>query len=85
MKLTPILYERLRSKHPELKLPMWPQLMPVDKKRAKRLTAEKLIVQRITKLLSRDPEVTDRVQQVTGKQARSWQRQLVWINGEPIF
>lgn len=85
MKLTPILYEQLRAKHPQLRLPMWPDLTPVDKKRAKRLTAEQLIVRRTTQLLKRDPEVTDRVQLAPSRIASSWKRTISWIEGEPII
>lgn len=85
MKVTPIIYEKIRAKHPELRLPMWPELRSEDKKRAKRLTVDKLIVFRHMQLLARDPDVSDRVQVISGRQANSWQRNIAWIGNDPVF
>ena len=85
VKVTPLIYEQIRRKRPELQLPMWPELLPEDKKRAKRMTIDKLITMRVTKLLKRDPEVTDRIQVIGARQAGSWQRQIEWIGADPIL
>lgn len=86
MKVTPIIYEKIRAKHPELRLPMWPRLWPEDKKRAKRLTVDKLIVFRHMKLLSRDPAITDRTVWLTNNQHDRWSRYVQSLKtDEAIF
>lgn len=74
MKVTPLIYEQIRAKHPELRLPMWPNLLPDDKKRAKRFTVEAFIVRRHMKLLARDPMISDRVKVVHPHKLYYWEK-----------
>ncbi len=61
MKVTCLTYEFCRKRHPELKLPAWQDLTAMDRRRAKRMTVEKLRVRRFTVLMARDPGVVDRL------------------------
>ncbi len=61
MKVTCLTYEFCRKRHPELRLPSWHELTPLDRRRAKRMTVEELRVRRFTILMKREPGVTDRL------------------------
>lgn len=61
MKVNCLTYESCRKRHPELKLPAWQQLHPLDRRRAKHMTVEQLRVRRFNVLLIRQPGKVDRI------------------------
>lgn len=61
--MTSVEYERLRATRPELALPSWIDLLPTDKKKAKRYDPNKLVALRTAKILARDVGMMDRVKE----------------------